>query len=211
MRLYGYWRSSAAYRVRIALHWKGIAFATVATDLRRGEHRTLDYLRRNPQGLVPMLETPDGLRLTQSLAIVEWLEEACPEPPLLPADPAGRARARALAQLVACEIHPLNNTRVLNHVRRAYGLDEQGVTAWYRHWIAQGFGPLEAELARSAGRFSHGDAVSVADVALVPQVYNARRYNCDLEPYPTIRRVERACLDLPAFDAARPERQPDAV
>jgi maleylpyruvate isomerase len=211
MRLYGYWRSSAAYRVRIALHWKGIAFETAGTDLRRGEHRTLDYLRRNPQGLVPMLETADGLRLTQSLAIIEWLEEACPEPPLLPADPTGRARVRALAQLVACEIHPLNNTRVLNHVRRAFGLDEQGVGQWYRHWIAQGFGPLEAELARSAGRFSHGDAVSVADVTLVPQVYNARRYGCDLGPYPTIRRVERACLELPAFDAARPERQPDAA
>jgi maleylpyruvate isomerase len=211
MRLYGYWRSSAAYRVRIALHWKGIAFEAVGTDLRRGEHRTLTFLRRNPQGLVPVLETDDGLVLTQSMAILEWLEEACPEPALLPADLAGRARARALAQLVACEIHPLNNTRVLAHVRRAFGLDEQGVSAWYRHWIAQGFAPLEAELGRTAGRFSHGDAVSVADVTLVPQVYNARRYGCDLEPYPIIRRVERACLDLPAFDAARPERQADAV
>jgi maleylacetoacetate isomerase len=210
MRLYGYWRSSAAYRVRIALHWKGVEFEHGITDLRRGEHRTLTYLEKNPQGLVPMLEEGD-VRLTQSLAIIEALEETRPEPPLLPKGAAERAAVRATALYIACEIHPLNNLRVLQHIKRAYGLDEAGVNAWYRHWIEQGFARLEADLGRTAGRFCHGDMVTMADVCLVPQVANARRYNCDLEPYPTIRRVEKACLELPAFEQARPERQPDAA
>jgi maleylacetoacetate isomerase len=209
MRLYGYWRSSAAYRVRIALHWKGVEFEQGITDLRRGEHRTLTYLEKNPQGLVPMLEEGD-VRLTQSLAIIEALEETRPEPPLLPESTAERAAVRATALYIACEIHPLNNLRVLQHIKRAYGLDDAGVNGWYRHWIEQGFARLEADLGRTAGRFCHGDMVTMADVCLVPQVANARRYNCDLEPYPTIRRIEQACLDLPAFERARPERQPDA-
>lgn len=210
MRLYGYWRSSAAYRVRIALHWKGVEFEHGATDLRRGEHRTLTYLARNPQGLVPVLEDGED-RLTQSLAIIEALEETHPEPPLLPKGTPERAAVRATALYIACEIHPLNNLRVLQYIRRAYGLDEGGVNLWYRHWIGQGFARLEADLGRTAGRFCHGDEVSMADVCLVPQVANAKRYNCDLEAYPTIRRIDRACLELPAFDRARPERQPDAT
>ena len=210
MRLYGYWRSSAAFRVRIALNWKGVAFEQGITDLRRGEHRTLTYLERNPQGLVPLLE--DGeVRVAQSLAIMEYLEETRPEPALLPKDPVARAAVRATAMFVACEIHPLNNLRVLQYIKRTYDLDESGVNSWYRHWIVQGFAPLEAQLARTAGRFCHGDEVTMADVCLVPQVANAKRYHCDLEPYPTVRRVEEACLGLPAFERARPERQPDAV
>jgi maleylpyruvate isomerase len=209
MRLYGYWRSSATHRVRIALNWKGLSFDAVPTNLAQGEHRRLTYLDKNPQGLAPTLEA-DGAVLGQSLAILEYLEETRPEPPLLPKDPLARARVRSLAQLVACEIHPLTNLRVLNHVRRAYALDDGGVNAWYRHWIAQGLAPLEAELARTSGVYSHGDEVSLADVCLVPQLVNARRHRCDLDPYPTVLRVEEACLALPAFDKARPERQPDA-
>ena len=209
MRLYGYWRSSATHRVRIALNWKGLGFEAIPTNLIQGEHRRLTYLEKNPQGLVPTLEV-DGAVLGQSLAIIEYLEETRPEPPLLPKDPLARARVRSLAQLVACEIHPLTSLRVLNHLRRAYDLGDSGVEAWYRHWIAQGLAPLETELSRTAGVYSHGDAVSLADVCLVPQLVNARRHRCDLDPYPTILRVEEACLALPAFDKARPERQPDA-
>ncbi len=208
MRLYGHWRSSATYRVRIALNWKGIEYETVSIDLRRGEHRTLTFLDRNPQGLVPLLEDGER-RLSQSLAIIEYLEEVLPDPPLLPREPFARARVRALAHLMASEIHPLGNRRVLGHLRRRYELDEQDLKAWYRHWIAQGFGALERELERSAGRYAHGDEVSIADLCLVPQVYNARRYNCDLEPYPIIRRVEEACQALVAFERASPDQQPD--
>jgi maleylacetoacetate isomerase len=156
---------------------------------------------------VPVLEDGD-LLLTQSMAILEYLEERYPDPPLLPRHPVERARVRALAQFIACEIHPLNNLRVLNHIRRAYGLDGSQVRAWYRHWIEQGFAPLEAELARTAGRYAYGDKVSMADVLLVPQVLNARRYDCELDAFPILRDVERNCLELPAFD--RPPPEPDA-
>lgn len=214
MRLYDYWRSSAAYRVRIALRWKGLAFERAPVDLRQGAQRTLDYLARNAQGMVPTLEVGEGegaVRLTQSLAIVEWLDETHPEPPLLPKDPWARAQVRSLAQLVACDVHPLNNLRVLQHLEHRFGLGERDRTAWYRHWIAEGFNALERRLADGgAGRCCHGDEVSLADVCLVPQVYNARRYQVDLAPWPTIRRVDAACNALPAFEAARPERQPDA-
>src|SRR3954468_4991818 len=209
MRLYGYWRSSATHRVRIALNWKELGFEAVPTNLVQGEHRRLTYLEKNPQGLVPALEV-DGAVLGQSLAILEYLEETRPEPPLLPKEPLARARVRSLAQLIACDIHPLNNLRVLNHVRRTYQQGDGGVEAWYRHWIAPGLTMLDTELGGSAGLYSHGDAVSLADVCLVPQLVNARRHRCDLGPYPTVLRVEEACLMLPAFDKARPERQPDA-
>jgi maleylpyruvate isomerase len=209
MRLHDYWRSSAAYRVRIALNLKGIAYEPVAVNLRQGAHRTLDYLARNPQGLVPTLDAGE-LVLTQSLAAIEYLDETHPDPPLLPKDRAARAEVRSLALHVACEIHPLNNLRVLQHLKQRLGLEEAEVNAWYRHWINEGFASLEARLKRGAGRYCHGDAVTLADVCLVPQVYNARRYNCDLGPFATVRRVEAARLELSAFERARPEQQPDA-
>jgi maleylacetoacetate isomerase len=209
MQLFDYWRSSAAYRVRIALHVKHLDFEQVPINLRQGGHRTLDYLGRNPQGLVPTLEV-DGATLTQSLAIIEWLEEVHPEPPLLPKEPRARAEVRALALLVACEIHPLNNLRVLQHLEHRLGQGERAVATWYRHWVAEGFTALERRLADTAGTYCHGDAVTMADVCLVPQVTNARRYQCDLQPYPTIRRIDAACGKLEAFEAARPERQPGA-
>jgi maleylpyruvate isomerase len=210
MKLHGYWRSSSAYRVRIALSYKGIRYEQSATDLRAGAHRTLSYLEKNPQGLLPMLE--DGpVRLAQSLAIIEYLEETHPEPPLLPDAAVERAKVRAVALAIACEIQPLNNLRVLNHLRNRHQMQEQEVKSWYRTWIAEGFRALEPQLKASAGRYCFGDRVTLADVCLVPQVYNARRYNCDLEPFPTIRRIDSACGTLEAFGAAAPERQPDAT
>jgi maleylpyruvate isomerase len=209
MRLYDYWRSSAAYRVRIALNFKGLAYEQVAVDLRKGAQREPALLAINPQGLVPVLED-DGAVLTQSLPILNYLQERYPEPALLPDDLPGRCQSRAIAVAIACEIHPLNNLRVLQYLEHELGLDEARRTAWYRHWIAEGFRPLEAMIARSAGAFCVGDAPSLADVCLVPQVYNARRYACDLAPYPTIRRIDERCRALEPFARAAPERQPDA-
>jgi maleylpyruvate isomerase len=209
MRLYDFWRSSAAYRVRIALNLKGVGYDLVPVDLRTAAQLADDYRARTPQGLVPLLEDgPD--RVGQSLAIIEYLDERFPEPPLLPREPLARARARGLALLVACEIHPLNNLRVLQHLRGGLGLDESQVKSWYHHWIADGFARLEAELARTAGRYCLGDAITMADLCLVPQVYNARRYRCDLAAFPIIRRLDEACRSLPPFVRAEPERQPDA-
>ena len=209
MRLYGYWRSSAAYRVRIALNLKGVAYESVPVDLRVGAQRAPEFLALNPQGIVPCLQ--DGATtLTQSLAIIEYLEETRPEPPLLPADPVARARVRAIALAVACEMHPLNNLKVLQYLEREMGVDEEGRRRWYHHWIAEGFGPLEQVLAGTAGAFAFGDRPTLADVFLVPQVANAHRYRCDMAPDPTLRRVNERCLELPAFAAAAPERQPDA-
>lgn len=189
MRLYDYWRSSAAYRVRIALNLKGLTYEQVAVDLRAGAQRAPEFLEINPQGLVPVLED-DGVRLTQSLPILNYLEERWPEPPLLAKGASGRAASRAIGVAIACEIHPLNNLRVLQYLERELGLGEPQRMAWYRHWMAEGLGPIEAMLARSAGDFCVGDAPGFADVCLVPQVYNARRYECDLTPYPTIRRID---------------------
>jgi maleylpyruvate isomerase len=210
MRLYDYWRSSSAYRVRIALRIKGVEHEQVPVNLRQGVQRTLDYLAHNHQGLVPTLEFEGG-PLTQSLAIIEWLEETHPEPPLLPRAAAERAQVRSLALHLACEIQPVNNVRVLQYLQHRLGLEEREVNAWYRHWVAEGLASLEHRLARTAGTYCFGDQVSVADLCLVPQVYNARRYSCDLSPFPTIVRVDAACLKLPAFAEARPERQPDAA
>ena len=209
MRLYDYWRSSAAYRVRIALNLKGLDYEQISVDLRAGAQRAPDYRVRNPQGLVPFLEDGD-LGIGQSLAIIAHLEERHPEPPLLPAEPAARALARSIAFLIACEIHPLNNLRVLQHLERELGCDDATRLTWYRHWVAEGFAALEKMLAGSAGRFCVGDRPSIADVCLVPQVYNARRYECDLAPYPTIVRIDAHCRTLDAFARAAPERQPDA-
>jgi maleylpyruvate isomerase len=209
--LYTYFRSSAAYRVRIALNLKGLRYTPRPVHLARGEQRNARYRRINPQGFVPTL-IADDTPLTQSLAIIEYLEETHPEPPLLPADPLGRARVRGLALAVACDIHPLNNLRVLNHLRDGAGLDEGARQAWARRWIAEGFDAIEAQLTGSprAGAFCHRDAPGLADVCLVPQVFNAGRVGLDLDPYPTIRRIDAACRELPAFADAAPAAQPDA-
>ena len=211
MKLYGYFRSSAAYRVRIALNLKGVDAEQASVHLRKGEQKQPPFAAINPQKFVPVLV--DGeVSLTQSLAIIEYLEETHPQPPLLPADPAGRARVRALALAVACDIHPLNNLRVLNYLKAPLGHDEETRNAWYRHWVAEGFAALEAMLAGdpATGRFCHADTPTLADVCLVPQVANAERFDCDLAPYPTVRRIAEAARALPAFAAAAPEKQPDA-
>lgn len=210
MRLYDYWRSSSAYRVRIALRLKDADYEQVPVNLRQGVQRTLDYLAHNQQGVVPTLETDWGT-FTQSLAIIEWLDEMQPDPPLLPAAPDARALVRSLAQHIACEIQPLTNLRVLQYLEHRLGMEERDVNAWYRHWIAEGLTSLERRLATTAGTYCFGDEVTLADLCLVPQVYNARRYSCDLMPFSTIVRIDAACLKLPAFAESRPERQPDAV
>jgi len=209
MRLYEYWRSSAAYRVRIALNMKGLAYEPVPIDLRQGAQRSEAYRARNPQGLVPYLEDGD-VGIGQSLAIMEYLDERYPEPPLLPGDAAARAWVRALALAIACEIHPLNNSRVLQYLEQR-GDSEADRLAWYRHWIGQGFAPIEAVLAGRGDPFCFGERATLADVCLVPQVYNARRYGCDLEPSPTIRAIDARCRAIEAFARAAPELQPDAV
>lgn len=210
--LQGYFRSSAAWRVRIALNLKGLGFATVARHLRKREQAAPDYVAKNPQGLVPALEVPGQGVLTQSLAIIEWLEETKPLPPLLPADPWGRARVRSLAQIVACDIHPIQNLRVLAYLKHELGQEQPAIDAFARHWIEAGLAALEARLAREAetGRFCHGDAPGLADLCLVPQLGNARRFGVELSPYPTVLRIEAACTALPAFQDAAPDRQPDA-
>ncbi|MGH8692068.1 MAG: maleylacetoacetate isomerase [Burkholderiales bacterium] len=208
MKLYTAFRSSAAFRVRIALNLKGIAYEPAFVHLARGEHRKPEYAKINAQALLPTLELDDGTRLNQSLAIIEYLDETHPQKPLVPKDPLGRARVRSLSYLVACEIHPLNNLRVLQHLKRALGQSEDQINAWYRHWIADGLAKLEAELAPT--RFCHGETPTMADCCLVPQIFNAKRYNCDLAPYPQTMRVFDACMKLEAFDRAQPSKQPDA-
>jgi maleylacetoacetate isomerase len=210
MKLYGYFRSSAAFRVRIALNLKGLNYETAAIHLRRNDQSKPDYRSVNPQGLVPALED-DGRTLIQSLAIIEYLEEIHPKPPLLPKDPADRARVRALADIVACDIHPINNLRVLRYLIHQLGHDEAAIASWYNHWIAAGFDALEPLLAQDTrtGAFCHGDAPGLADIALVPQVINAERYRLDLTPYPTVARIHESCMRLEPFIAAHPSRQPD--
>jgi maleylacetoacetate isomerase len=212
VKLYGYFRSSAAYRVRIALNLKALAVEHAFVHLRKGAQRADDYMALNPQGLVPMLATDDGARFTQSLAIIEWLEETHPQPPLLPRDPAGRARVRAIALAIACDIHPLNNLRVLKYLAGPLGIPEEKRDVWYRHWCDAGLEALEAQLARESatGRYCHGDAPTLADVCLVPQLANARRLAVELTRYPTLLRIDAACAALPQFADAAPERQPDA-
>jgi maleylpyruvate isomerase len=212
MKLYDYFRSSAAYRVRIALELKGLATERAFVHLRRGVQRGDDYLAVNPLGLVPALVTDAGDVLTQSLAIIEWLDETHPQPPLLPPDAAGRARVRALALAIACDIHPINNLRVLNYLTGTLGATEAQKNGWYRYWCDVGFEAMETQLARekATGVFCHGGSPTIADVCLVPQLANARRVDLDLSPYPTLLRIEAACNALPAFAAAAPSRQPDA-
>ena len=210
MILYGYSMSSASYRVRIALCLKGIEPTRVTKQLRRGEHRHKDFLHLNPQGFVPALELDDGQVLTQSLAIIEYLDEIHPQPPLLPAAPLGRARVRSMAQLIACDVHPLNNLRVLQYLEGPLAQTPGTRDAWYRHWIEAGFAALEETLGRDAsrGRYCHGESPTLADVCLVPQVFNARRFSVDLGPYPRIVAIDAACHELAAFAAAAPEKQP---
>jgi maleylacetoacetate isomerase len=213
VKLYDYFRSSAAYRVRIALNLKGVVpDERTFVHLRMGNQRAQDYLALNPQGLVPALALDDGEVLTQSLAIIEYLDETHPEPPLLPVAPPARARVRGIALAIACEIHPLNNLRVLNYLIGTLGVAREQKDGWYKYWVDVGFEALEKRLSqeRETGVFCHGNAPTLADVCLVPQIANARRFNIDLSPYPTLTRVEAACLALPAFAAAAPERQPDA-
>ena len=213
MKLYSFFRSSAAYRVRIALNLKDLGYESLAVHLSRGGGEQLrpEFLSVNPQALVPVLE--DGAQiLSQSLAIIEYLDEMHPSPPLLPKTPAERARVRALSQTIACEIHPLNNLRVLNYLTKVAGVSDDTKNAWYRHWVAEGFKSLEARIAGNpaTGNFCHGDAPGIADCCLVPQMFNARRFKCDLSPYPTLVAIERNCQALEAFQRAAPERQPDA-
>jgi maleylacetoacetate isomerase/maleylpyruvate isomerase len=210
LKLYTYFRSSAAFRVRIALNLKGLKYQPLFIHLPKGEHRAAQYAEVNAQALLPTLELDDGTRLTQSLAIIEYLDEKHPEPRLIPKDAIARARVRSLALLVACEIHPLNNLRVLQHLKKALGQSQEQIDTWYRYWIADGLAKLEAELAGKAGKFCSGDAPTMADCCLVPQIFNAKRFNSDLAPYPTTMRVFDACMKLEAFDRAQPSKQPDA-
>lgn len=210
MKLYTYFRSSAAFRVRIALNLKGLAYQPVFVHLAKGEHRAAAYAKVNPQALLPTLELDDGTRLTQSLAIIEYLDEKHPQPELVPREPIARARVRSLSYLIASEIHPVNNLRVLQHLKRALGQSEDQINSWYRHWIGDGLAKLEAELAGAKGRFCHADSPTMADCCLVPQIFNAKRYQSDLTPYPNTMRVFDSCMKLDAFEHAQPAKQPDA-
>jgi maleylacetoacetate isomerase len=214
VKLHGYFRSSATYRVRIALNLKGIAWEPVLVDLRAPvqAQRSLEFRALNPEGLIPVLIDRDRT-FTQSLAIIEYLEETHPEPALLPRAPVERAQIRALALAIACDISPLNNSGVLNYLRAPVGLDDSSVNAWYAHWIARGFEALEERARRLSGdgRHLYGSTVTLADVCLVPQMFNARRFNCDVTPYPTLRAICAHLESLPAFAQAAPEVQPDAA
>lgn len=212
MRMHGFFRSGTSHRLRIALNLKGLEVEAVAVNLRAGEHKTDPFLALNPQGLVPALEV-DGAVLTQSPAIIEYLEERYPTPALLPADPLERAKVRAMAALIGCDIHPINNLRVLNAIRSRFGADEEAVKAWCATWIQAGFAALEQMLPEDAGRggFAHGDRPGLVEVYLIPQVYSARRFEVDLSAYPKIVALDAACAEMPAFAAAEPGKQPDAA
>jgi len=209
MILYSYGLSSASFRVRIALALKNLPYTSVIKNLRIGEHRLAEFLSINAQGFVPALQTDDGDVLTQSVAIMEYLDERYPDPPLLPHEAAVRARVRALSHMITSDVHPLNNLRVLRYLEDKLNLDKATRDAWYRHWIEAGFEALERCLMRdqATGRFCHGDSVTMADLCLVPQVFNARRFSVDLLPYPRIVAIDAACRELPAFQAAAPEKQ----
>jgi maleylacetoacetate isomerase len=210
MKLYSYFRSSAAYRARIALNLKGLAYETMPVHLIRdgGHNRRPEFRAINPQMRVPVLVTDAGEVLIQSLAIIEYLDETHPDPPLLPKDPVARAKVRALAELIACDIHPLNNTSALRYLKNQMGQEQSALDAWYHHWVLEGFEALEALI--EPDPYACGSTVTVADICLVPQVANARRLKVPLDRFPKIVGVDAACLELPAFDRARPENQPDA-
>ena len=212
LRLHNFFRSSTSTRLRAALNLKGLDYEYVAYALRKGENRTAAYLGLNPAGLVPALELDDGTVLTQSLAIIEWLDETHPNPPFLPTDAAGRARVRSLAYMIACEIHPLNNLRVLNRLGAQFGAEEDAVTDWFSHWVTETFDAIEATLAGSpqTGRFCHGDVPSLADICLYAQVWNNRRFSIPLENWPTIAKIFGELDGITAFRNAAPPNQPDA-
>lgn len=209
LTLHGYWRSTTAYRVRIALALKGIAYEQVAHDLRTGAQRKAEYRTLNPQGLVPALETDDVV-LTQSPAILEWIDETYPDPPLLPVGANDRAIVRAMAATIACDIHPVNNLRILNALHTEFGADEAAVNRWIARWIADGFAALETQIARHGDGFAFGTTPTIADCHLVPQVYSAERFAVDLSPYPKLKAAAENARALPALAAAHPDRQPDA-
>ncbi|QJE01299.1 maleylacetoacetate isomerase [Massilia forsythiae] len=213
MKLYTYFRSSAAYRVRIALNLKELQYDAIPVHLLRdgGEQLQAQYTAINPSGLVPAFQD-DYITLTQSMAILEYLDDEYPKVPLMPKDASGRARVRELAQIIACDIHPVNNLRVLRYLTDTLGLSEAVKTEWYRHWLTDGLEVLEKHLDRdpSAGPLCHGHTPTIADCCLVPQVYNAQRHGIDLAPYPNIRRINAACIEMPGFVAAHPANQPDA-
>lgn len=212
MKLHGFFRSSASWRVRIALNLKGLSYDYVSVHLRRngGEQFAPEFRSKNPHALVPVFED-GGERLTQSLAIIEYLDEVHSEPPLLPKGSTERARVRALALGIACDLHPLNNLRVLNYLTQTLGASDEAKAAWYQHWVALGLEALELELAssRHTGQFCHGNSPTLADCCLIPQLYQARRFDCELSGYPTLLSIEQNCNGMPAFQAAAPERQPD--
>jgi maleylacetoacetate isomerase len=212
MKLYGYWRSSTSYRVRIALNLKNIEVEHVPVNLLKSEHRDNGFASMNSSRSVPILEV-EGVRLAQSQAIIEYLEEVYPEPSLLPSDAIARSRVRAMAQLVACDIHPVNNLRILKYLSDELQVTSDQKNAWMQRWFAEGFAALESMVRASgqSGACCYGDVPTMADIALIPQLYNARRFGAPLEDYPTLLKVESHCLQLPAFDQARPENQPDAV
>lgn len=211
LHLYGYYRSSSAYRVRIALNLKGVDYEQTFIHLRNGDQFGEDYVKMNPQAQVPTLVLDDGTVMVQSPAILEWIEETWADPPLLPSDPLGRQRVRALAAVPGCDIHPIGNLRVLKHVRETYGQDMAGAADWARHWITLGFDGLERLLAESdaTGSFCHGDSPTLADIYLMPQVYNAVRFKVDMAKYPTIQQVADANMELDAVQKAYPDNQPD--
>ena len=210
--LHGFWRSSAAYRVRIALNLKGIDYVQQNYALGKGEHKTDEFTAKNPQGLVPALEV-DGKIITQSLTIIEYLDHMKAENRLLPTGPDERARVQSIAYSIACEIHPLNNLRVLKYLKGPLALDEEAVNTWYRHWVKEEFTALEKKLSSDSetGKFCHGDTPGFADTFLIPQIYNAQRFECDLSAYPTIMDINARCVAMDEFEKATPENQPDAL
>ncbi|HWL04765.1 MAG TPA: maleylacetoacetate isomerase [Xanthobacteraceae bacterium] len=209
MKLFTFFRSSAAYRARIALNLKGLSYDMTSIVFAKGDHLSPAYQAVNPQKRVPTLELDDGSRVYQSLAMMEYLDEVHPQPPFLPRDPFERAHARAIAQIVACDIHPLNNVGPLNYLRKQLGQSEDAINAWYHHWVLEGFEAIESLITPSP--YAAGSAVTVADICLVPQIYNARRFKVPLDAFPKILAVEEACNAIEAFDRARPENQPDAT
>ena len=206
LTLYDYYRSTASYRVRIALNLKNLTYEKKSIHLLEGEHRLPDYLAINPQGLVPVLQLADGTTLSQSLAIIAYLDETFPNPPLLPANPLEKAQVRSLALTVACDIHPLNNVRVTQYLRKEGQFEEAAITRWYHHWLKQGFDALESRLQQSttSSGFCYGNEATLADICLIPQVYNAHRFAFDMQPYPRIKAINTHCLGLTTFNTAAP-------